>query len=95
MRINEKIVKNTKKSINKVKNFTVSHMVKTLRSYGVECIISVVDDYFVITTEFTVVFIDLDRSLEFYFDFITGKNTFYFGELIKELKQDESDSSND
>ncbi len=91
----KKIIKKTKKSINKIKSFTVSHMVKTLRRYGVECIISVVDDYFVITTIHSQVFVDLERLLEIYFDFITGKNTFYFGELIKELKQDEPHSSND
>lgn len=89
-----KIVKKTRKSVYKVKNFVVSQITQTLRDYSIECIISVVDKYFVITTDSAQVFIDLERLLEIYFDFITNKNMFYFCEVIKELRN-ESHSSND
>lgn len=89
-----KIVKKTRKSVYKVKNFVVSQITQTLRNYGIECVISVVDKYFVITTDSAQVFIDLERLLKIYFDFITNKNTFYFCKVIKELRN-ESHSSND
>lgn len=89
-----KIVKKTTKSIFRVTKFVVSQIRQTLMDYNIECIISVVDKYFVITTNSGQTFIYLERLLEIYFDFITNRNTFYFAEVIKELKNESHSSDN-